>query len=283
MFYGYGILNNHVPTLKATAMGVITWDTDALAFISATSITDATQKSAVNTLVKDLKTASIWTKMSAIYPFVGGTAYTHKFNLKDPRDLDAAYRIVFNGGWTHSASGALSNASTAYADTKFIASTALTNNSTHFSKYNRIAESGAGLRGDGVYNFTTFPNQTLISSFYWDSGGSVNLIIGDSTASVSYSPTNGGTGFFTSTRTSANAFKLFVNNSLIGTNTTSNVATTLPNIPLYIGARNDAGSALYFNKYESAFASIGDGLSDTDASNLYTAVQKFNTTLSRNA
>ncbi len=55
-------------------------DTDVLAFITATSITDATQQTAINTLVTDLKTANIWTKMKALYPFIGGTATTHKFN-----------------------------------------------------------------------------------------------------------------------------------------------------------------------------------------------------------
>ena len=56
-------------------------DTDALSFITAASITDATQKTAINTLVKDLKIANIWTKMKAIYPFVGGNAIAHAYNL----------------------------------------------------------------------------------------------------------------------------------------------------------------------------------------------------------
>ena len=60
----------------------ITTDTDAQAFITAAAITDPTQQAAINTLVVDLKGYSIWTKMKAVYPFVGGTAATHKFNLK---------------------------------------------------------------------------------------------------------------------------------------------------------------------------------------------------------
>ena len=67
-------------------------DTDAQAFITATGITDNTQKNSINQLVLDLKSYGVWSKIKAIYPFVGGTATTHKFNLKDPRDLDAAYR-----------------------------------------------------------------------------------------------------------------------------------------------------------------------------------------------
>ena len=84
-------------------------DVDAQAFITATGITDATQITAVNNLVLGLKGNNIWTKMKAIYPMVGGTATTHKFNLKNPLDTDAAFRLVFSGGWTHSANGALPN------------------------------------------------------------------------------------------------------------------------------------------------------------------------------
>jgi hypothetical protein len=37
----------------------------------------------------------------------------------------------------------------------------------------------------------------------------------------------------------------------------------------------------YYGTRQLAFATIGDGLTDTDASNLYTRVQAFQTSLSR--
>ena len=277
----YNSVQKFQTTLGRQIGSPIVSDTDAQAFINAAGLTNGTQASAINTLVVDLKAAGLWTKMKALYPFVGGTATTHKWNLKDPRDLDAAFRLVFNGGWTHSSTGAKPNGSNGYANTKFIGSTSLTNNSTHFSKYNRIAESGSGMRAEGVYNFTSYPNQTLISTFYWASGGSVGSQIGDSNSSVAYTPTNGGTGFHLASRTSNVLLKVYRDNSVLGSYTTTNTVSTLPNLPLYIGARNDAGSAEFFNKYEAAFASIGDGLTDAEASTFYTAVQKYQTTLGR--
>ena len=92
-------------------------DTDATAFSLAAGLTDTTQKSAVNTLVKDLKRYGLWTKVRAFYPFVGGSANSHKFNLKDPRDLNEAYRLTFSGGWTHDSSGVKCNGSNATSDT----------------------------------------------------------------------------------------------------------------------------------------------------------------------
>jgi len=77
------------------------FDTDAQAFLTATGITDLTISNAINDLVVGLKADSLWTKYKAIYPCVGGTAFTHKFNLKDPRDLDAAFRLTYMMGLLH--------------------------------------------------------------------------------------------------------------------------------------------------------------------------------------
>ena len=115
-----------------------TTDADAQAFITAAAITDPTQQIAINNLVVGMKADGTWTKMKAIYPFVGGTATTHKWNLKDPRDLDAAFRLVFNGGWTHSSTGATPNGTNGYADTYLVPSTQIASiNSAHISFYSR--------------------------------------------------------------------------------------------------------------------------------------------------
>jgi hypothetical protein len=46
-------------------------------------------------------------KFMAIYPLVGGTQSTTKWNLKDPRDLDAAYRLSFYGNPVYAGTGIL--------------------------------------------------------------------------------------------------------------------------------------------------------------------------------
>ncbi len=109
-------------------VGGTSYDADAQAFITAAGITDNTQKSAVNQLVIDLKAASLWSLLLAAYPFVGGTASSHKWNLKNPLDTDAAFRLSFGGGWTHTASGAKPNGSTGYANTFFNPTTELADN-----------------------------------------------------------------------------------------------------------------------------------------------------------
>lgn len=123
-------------------------DTDSAAFITATGLTNSTHITSVRRLVSALKYEGLWTKLKAIYPFVGGSAAAHKFNLKDARDTNDAYRLVFSGGWTHDATGALPNGTNGWANTNLVMSSILT-------PYNAAM---------GVY----IQNDTTYSSNGWD-------------------------------------------------------------------------------------------------------------------
>ena len=252
-------------------------DADAQAFITAAGITDATQQSAINTLVVDLKGYGIWTKMKAIYPFVGGTSSTHKWNLKDPRDLDAAFRLVFSGGWTHSLTGALPNGTNAYANTYFNSSL-LTSSSTHLSFYSRTNSAATSTMFEmGVANFGLNKRFTLSirsSDLYgMQSGGSASAVSTSNTNSL---------GFYTGTRTSTTAIKIYKNGISQASNNISDTITLDTN-SVWIGAIQNVGnlSTAFYSNRQCAFSSIGDGLTDTEAANLYTAVQAYQTTLNR--
>ena len=56
------------------------------AFATATGITDATILGALNTFDLGLISNSLDTKMKAVYPFLGGTASTHKYNFMNAVD-----------------------------------------------------------------------------------------------------------------------------------------------------------------------------------------------------
>jgi hypothetical protein len=249
--------------------GAPTTDPDAQAFITAASITDPTQQSAINQLVVDLKGYSIWTKMKALYPFVGGTASSHKFNLKDPRDLDAAYRLTFAGGWTHASTGATPNGTNAYANA-YITNSAMSYTSTHLSTYSRTdANNSAIAMGNTTNQYCMFYTrnsgnfQMAVNAPFFNSAATANSL-----------------GHYIVTRTGNTASKGYKNGSTVVTSTT---AEAHDNTTMYIGAafRQSVGALGYDNR-QVAFASIGDGLNDTEAANFYTAVQAFQTTLGRN-
>jgi hypothetical protein len=257
------------------------YDPDAQAFFTASGLTGATNLTAINQLVVDLKGYGIWTKMKAIYPMIGGTAALHKWNLKDPQDTNAAFRLVFNGGWTHSANGALPNGTNGWANTFLSPSTSLTNNNTHISYYSRTIAAGPtkGLIGASfggsfiplytIYGRSTSGNQVQVDCYDYNTNR-INII--DST----------GAAFYTNNRTTSAFFRLFRNGLIAGTNSNANAQNvTSINVAFSLAAINLNGSVSQYGFFECAFSSIGDGLTDTEAANFYTAVQAYNTTLSR--
>ena len=251
-------------------------DSDAQAFITATGITDTTQKSAINTLVLDLKSYGLWSKMNALYPMVGGTATTHKYNLKDPRDLDIAFRLSFNGGWTHSSNGIQGNGSTSYANTFFSS----LNNDSSFWLYSRTNLLNTSQIDMGVFSGVnpSSSNNGIAIAF---SDGKTYLYenIATTTGTISYTSTSS-LGFFGANRTTSSLSNGWHNGVKKITNTgSSGVGTT---IPIYIGGYNANGLLQFVSSKQLAFSAIGNGLTDTEAANFYTAVQAFQTTLSRN-
>jgi hypothetical protein len=251
-------------------------DADALAFITAAGITDATQKSAITALVANMKSAGIWNKMKAVYPFVGGTASTHKWNLKDPRDLDAAFRLSFLGGWTHTSNGITGNASNTYAQTFLVPNTTLTLNNAHISVYNRT-NNGADYIDIGINdNPSVVLNTYKIQSRWSDGNCYYNINSGTQNSFANASAL----GFYIANRVDSANQKLYKNNTInTGVSAAQSLSTKAGGI--FIGAWNNTGGTLYFSNRNYAFASIGEGLNDTEAANFYTAVQNFNTILAR--
>lgn len=252
------------------------YDPDAQAFFTASGLTGATNLTAINNLVVALKGYGIWTKMKAIYPFVGGTAALHKWNLKNPVDTNAAFRLVFNGGWTHSSTGALPGGVNGYANTFLNPNSEFSvNDNIHFSYYSRTNANDTDCEiGVQVTNYlvlsikrTTISNQT----FYGLNTTSTFSTFVDSNSAAFYIGSRIGT-----------AQKGFRNSSLVAN--TTNTAGARPNGNVFLATLNVNGNpdvGLYSAK-ECAFASFGDGLSDAEAANFYTAVQAYQTTLSRN-
>ena len=248
------------------------YNNETNAFLFSTQITNTTIQTATNTLVSDLKTAGIYTKMKALYPMVGGTATTHKYNLINPQDTNAAFRLSFVGGWTHSANGALPNGTNAYANTFLNASTALTPNSQHISYYSRTLSVGAQIEM-GAFTGPTDKLLSIRAAFNYASG-SVSSVI-------NFTTTTDARGFWLGTRRADNDREVYRNGVTQATSVV-NDSNTYPNIPIYIGARNLQGTGIDApSSKECAFSSIGDGLTDAEALALYNAVQTFNTTLNR--
>lgn len=234
------------------------------AFATATGISDTTILNALNTFDLGLISNSLDSKMVALYPFVGGTADAHKYNFFDPRDLDVAFRLNFYGGWVHSSNGIQGNGFT-YADTFLIPSTSLSLNNTHASIYSRT--------NNTRYTFD-IANPLL------------NLLIGLNISATQYMKVNHNSSYSTQTTTGSLGFgivnrelstteKLFRNSTLALTRTIT--ANTLATDTVRIGGV----PAVSYTDRQYSFASIGQGMTDSEVAIFYGLVQDFQTSLSR--
>jgi hypothetical protein len=250
-------------------------DTDAQAFITAASITDPTQQSAINQLVVDLKGYSIWTKMKAIYPFVGGTATTHKFNLKDPQDTDAAFRLVFSGGVTHSSTGIKGNGTNGYFDTFLNPSIVFdsTSGGSMFTYIRNNTVTGADLGAfQHIVNYRfqlttrTTSNETIASAL------ANNYILETNLDSR---------GFWGVTRPPSSGTYYFIKNANSSSNTDTYYEPNSKLLGLVLGFNSNPYAGTY-SDHEFAFTCVADGLTTTESQNLRTSVITFQTALSRN-
>jgi hypothetical protein len=250
-------------------------DADAQAFITASGIS-GTEATAINTLVIDLKAANIWTKMKAVYPMVGGTATSCKWNLKNPVDSNAAYRLVFSGGGTFSANGYQLNGTNSYANTFLIPSTSLSLNSAHLSFYSRT--NNVGTYADMGGNGTGSTNDSYFQILSKWSDNSLYAMVND--LDFTTNVVTNSLGLMLGSRTALNVSKSYRNGVVITSKTAASISRPSKNV--FIGARNNAADGiLNYSNRQCAFASIGDGLSDAEALAFYNAVQNFNTTLGR--
>lgn len=273
------LLQRHQPALSLVGM-----DASAVAFITAANITSQSIANAVNSLTVSLKSAGIWDRCVAIYPMVGGTAAAHKWNLRNPLDTNAAKRLLLSGGWTHSATGALPNGTTGYADTFIEPNEDMPPYSMHGSYYSgsNAAPASArylyGIIGGNNGNFgIQFTASTVIYSIVGGENGTPRT--------VQLNTENTFKGLYTVSCYNFDKFNLYRNGTSIGSNT-NNRNTYNPDQDvsrrrtIYLGA-NNSGVASGFGNYECRFASFGYGLSATQVGDLNTAVTAFQTALGR--
>ncbi len=273
-------LSSRVNTLMAY-FGINTYpvvsDADAQAYINANeAITSQSDANAINTFFTGLKTDGIYTKIKAMYLPIWGSAASSKWNLINNRTFD----LTFTTGWTFSSGGALPNGTSAYANTFLTPSSHLSLNSAHLSFYSRTNSTG-NFADMGVANNSTNLSAILIMSKWSDNKfyGQVNdYDFTDNSVADSL-------GFFCGSRTASNVQKTFKNATIVTSK--SAASTVLVGYQIPIGARyiqNVSGSPGYtsYSNRQCSFASIGDGLTDTEAANFYTLVNTYQTALSRN-
>jgi hypothetical protein len=252
-------------------------DTSALGkFISATGITDATLKVNLDSLITRSRDHGWWDLCKVIYPFAGGTETSNKYNLKDPRDADDAFRLNFFGDtWTYTNVEANPGIS-GYANTFFNPSTGLPDqNSCHLSAYSMSDSAGGVDNADiGAYDGATNLGFYLSTRTDWPdtSGKPFAAISKNSFQGTQVNPA----GYFLLTKSGTTA-SFYQNTSHISN--PSVPPGNLPDLTLYICNQNfPPGGNPYNNGFSHralSFATIGSGIDSVTVALMYSDVLDF--------
>jgi len=254
---------------------IVQFDPDAAAFFQRVSdpggTLTATEKTATNQLVLDLKANSLWTPMKAIYPMVGASAAACAQNLKSS-SFTGTFTAV---GVSYASTGVTGNGTSGYMTTGFNPSIDASANSGCLGFYSRTNNSSPNMAEIGA--ITTSPNPERYFQIHASIGGLTYLLPNEPQGFINFSNTNS-SGFFQAFRTSATTIG-GKRNATSYSRTASNYV--VPNLNALVLARTANGVPNFFSNRECAFAYFGDSINDTLASNYYTIVQEFQTTLSR--
>jgi hypothetical protein len=257
-------------------------DPDTTAYMTPSGLSSA-YAPALDALVKGLKGYGLWTKLVAAYPMVGGSAALHRWNLKDPRDLDAAYRLTFTGG-THTTAlgyranpqGVVTNAG--HADSHLVPLGTLDPTSLHLSYYGLQEVPGISRCEIGCYNWAGSGSRFHLlvryspgGTFYW--GMNEDGLSGVDLPGVSLGTS---LGLFVGSRLTASDQRAYRNGLKVSSNTLATIA--LSYMPVWVGGLNGYPDQ---SDVPCGWASIGSGMTDQNVADLYTVVQNFQTALGR--
>ena len=249
-----------------------TCDVDAQKYIDSAGITNATEKTAICNCVKQLKDSSVWTKLDAIYPYLGSTSASCKWNLKNPVNSNAAFRLTFSGGWTFSSTGALPNGVNAYANTY----------------WNSVANAGTANASMGVYMRTNTADGAKIDIGFHRSSPTALSVILTRFGNEYYGAINtNGSGTIANTNTAGffAVSTVAIDNITMHRNGVSTPKTITSissgNLNVFIGARNGDGSPALYSDREHIIDFLGDGLTGAELIKIYNIFTTFKTAVGR--
>lgn len=260
------------PTPSATPAPPI--DPDAATYLSAVLAAGGTLNStisgATDTLYQALKSAGVYSKLTAFYPIVGATQAAHAVEGKNP---GGAQNLTFFGSWIHTVKGMRPTTCSVanYADTQYLP-TSLDPNSNHIFGYYNLQAGACG------------------SSTYDGAGPSPYFILGhpafeffSSAAIVSAAGTFINYGAALGTRTASNLTRVYRSLDggawVQGGGNVTTLPTTYPSNSITIAKVNGSG---FPSGDRLAFLSFGDGITPAEGTAYYNAVLAFETSLGRN-
>lgn len=251
------------------------FDVDAQKFINASGISGS-NADAINTLVVSLKDYNLWNKFYVIYPFIGGTESSCKWNLVNT----GSYTATFFNGVVFSNTGIQTDGVNDYMNTNYNISD-LTRGNSHVYLYKRTGRN----TGDNI-DFGAFDETAAFRGILAATQLTTTLSRGRMYGTQMDNSAAPYTGSFmvTADSTHSSVYK--------GTTEVATIALSNPGAiasgSMVLGAMTRLQDPvtgpnyhIYFTSASYAFNSIGTHISGSDLTNYYNTVQAYQTTLGR--
>jgi hypothetical protein len=260
---------------------------DAVAYLNKLeeeSAVDATTWTQVDLLVKRLKgiktvgeTKTAWQKANLLALICGSTAYKHKFNLKDPRDADDAFRMVEVGTLAHASNQITAN-TTSFYNTKLIPSAVLPA-ATRGTMFLYTKSSGSnsfplmGCQGSTIDVQMSINPRT--------SGGSFLGVCYRGTGAPSSAGIGTGVGLSMVNRSGNRMVRIYRDLVMKANSNNANTGAR-PSTEAYLGAFNENLTTRFAGGDRIiTLAGIMEGLTDEEADDVNTALQYFHTKMGK--
>lgn len=250
----------------------IALDADAEAYVNAYGSYSVNEQTYINDFVLGLKSnGSLWSKCVYCHLYMGGTINAMKYNVKNPVDTDAGFRITLVGSPTVDANGVTGNGTTQYIRTYMNPSVNLTINDKCYAVYLRsVGTNGASFGAiSGIFQ----GDELLIKyagTTYWTISRMDDSFAGPATK----------TGFWLMNRTGISTNEIRRNDVQLDTeagNTVTNI-----NAEMYLMCRNRSGTgAEVFSADNICFDWCSTGLTAAEATALHSLCEALQTSLGR--
>jgi hypothetical protein len=243
------------------------FDPDAVTLFAAmTTQPDTARKTLISDTIVALKAAGVWSLLDAVWFMAAHDEQAGRLNWKDPASFTLSEQGVItftvDRGWQ-------GNGTTGYLNTGWIPATHGVNyqqNDASAGGFVQLAVLG-GL-GGALSGGLTGPILQVLRG----DGNRINSLF---VAGTGLAPAISSEGFYVTRRTASDAQQMLTNGTIDATNTAA--SSTRPAVALYIGARNNNGTADLFSQNRLAMFFTAAAMSAAQQLSLYNTTQAYMT------
>jgi len=220
----------------------------------------------IDNYIKEVKSAAFFDKMLGVYPIIGDTATKIKWNLKNPADTDAAFRLGVIGNGIIAPTGYKSVVTGYFLETYINPSLHLSGDNESIGFYARNSTSSNGFVA-GALSATSTGTSFIIRS--------VTSYVRSQSSTESPVNLSGSIGLIAANRMNATSFTMQSRDVLtnIANNSVARIDKTFR-----FGAINGSNG---INSIEFSFAYVSEGLTEAEMLAHNTAVENLQTALKR--